>query len=246
MGRRPCLIERENMAEHQKYNGLGPIKMGLMVGIPYCGRPIQMDWALSMWQQRWPLNTNLKYNICRGDRVDESRNSIATMAVNEGFRYLWFVDDDTSPPYFAADKLINDIEQADDGVAAAGGIYFAKKDPTEPVVYKVNGQGAFWKWDYGEVFECMGIGTGCLMIKVEALKNIPQPWFRIVDDKYDEGDLRRLQVSDDLYFCQQATGAGYKILADGGVVCIHWDVDTGRHYTLPEGSYPARKMAKQT
>jgi len=51
-----------------------------------------------------------------------------------------------------------------------------------PIVYRGNGQGAFWKWARWEIFECTGIGTGCMMIKTELFQHLEEPWFKTVHE----------------------------------------------------------------
>jgi predicted SAM-dependent methyltransferase len=44
--------------------------------------------------------------------------------------------------------------------------------------------------------------------------------------------------TEDLWFCNQATKAGWMILADGGILPNHWDTKTGKPYNLPPTSKP--------
>jgi hypothetical protein len=233
---------------------LNPIPIGMTVGLTFgrrsgegqypSAKPVPAEWAVSMLAQVYPLNVNVcKFTTC-GEEVGEARNHIVEEALKMRSKYLWFVDADTAPPKEAARVLMYLLEQSPDDVMVAGGIYCAKMNPTEPVVYRGHGSGAFWKWKVGEVFECTGIGTGCMMIKTEVFKHLEQPYFKTVHEIPENMKLANgaavdsIQTTDDLYFCDKVTAAGFKIMAHGGVQCIHWDIETGTPYMLPQDSYP--------
>ncbi len=127
-----------------------------------------------------------------------------------------------------------------------GGIYCTKTDPPEPIVFKELGAGPFYNWKVGDVFECKGLGAGCMLIKTEVFKHISKPWFLEPDEIFvDAKDgVARNVGTDDLYFCQKVTEAGFKIMAHGGVLPVHIDID-GRMYTLPIDSYPCQGVGLQ-
>ena len=69
-----------------------------------------------------------------------------------------------------------------------------------------------------------------MLIHVPRLLELERPWFKFIDE---HGAI----ISEDAYFCRKVRGAGMKILADGGIVCPHWDAKTGFH-VLDADSYP--------
>lgn len=221
-----------------------PKKIGLVVGLPFCGRLLVPDWALAFAAVNYPGNTNIEFRAIKGGEVGPARNEIAQHALDSGAEWLWFVDDDTAPPFFAPRKLIQDLKEADPDVMVAAGIYVSKQEYPEPLVYLDEGSGPHWRWKIGDVFECGLIGTGCMMIRVELFKHLPKPWFRTVDvvpDGLVDGELvMGASYSDDLYFCKKVKEAGFRILADGGIVCVHWDRNTQTPYSLPKDSYPLK------
>lgn len=200
-------------------------RQGMVLGLPFCGRPVQPEWAISYASLNFPANMNLTVSAIKGIAVDEARCRIAEHAINLGAKYLFFLDDDTAPPYFAVRRLVYALEQADDKTMIAAGIYANKHTyPSEPMVFMHDGDGPFWKWKYGQVFECGSIGTGCMLIKTEVFKHLEKPWFRTINECSEDSNIRKIEMTDDLYFCKKVRDAGFKILADGGVVCVHWDV----------------------
>ena len=230
------------------------LKAGLVIGIPFRARKegttdglVIPEVAITLANLTFPLNTNVAWAPVKGVVRDEARNKIAQESLDIGAPYLWFIDDDVQVPPDAARNLITALKQADDDVMVAAGIYCGKMDPPEPLVYVGgNGLGAHWKWKKGDVFECDSIATGCMMIKTEVFKHIEKPWFRDVDGETEGWTIAnkavgaRLNMTDDLWFCEKVKSAGFKILADARVLCTHWDVPTGKFYELPEDSYPMR------
>jgi hypothetical protein len=216
------------------------MKSGLVIGLPFGRKNVTHEWALGMMSQSYPLNMKIEFAPLKNRKVDEARIEIAKYALKQGARYLWFVDDDTAPPSHAARKLIIDLEMAPSNVMVAAGIYSSRDPMPEPMVFKDHGAGAFWHWKYGEVFECSGIATGCMMIKTEVFRHLPEPWFKTVDYFSDREGVEAIedQHTDDVYFCEKVINAGFKILADGGVLPIHWDNETQIPYYIPEDSYP--------
>lgn len=218
-------------------------QVGLVVGIPTRGLRVAFEWAMCMTAQNYPMNVNRVISVVKGKPVDEARNKIVQFALEKKVKYLWFVDDDVAVPTFASKRLIYDLESADDDVMVAGGVYVTKQDDLpEPCVFMENGMGAHWKWKKGDVFECSGIGTGCMMIKTEVFQHLEQPWFKTVDTMHTNGKVVSETMTDDLYFCNKVKNAGYKILCDGNVLCVHWEYsfDPPKPYTLPEDSWPLK------
>jgi len=230
------------------------LKVGCVVGTPFRKRKpgttdglVVPEWAISLANLTWPCNTNIAWAPVKGLPRDEARNGIADETVRLGSPYLWFVDDDVQVPPDAPRYLLSTLAQAPDDVMVVGGIYTGKLDPPEPLVYvNGNGHGAHWKWKRGDVFECSAIATGCMMIKTEVFKHLEKPWFKDLDGETEGWTIEnkavgaRLNMSDDLYFCEKVQSAGFKILADTRVICSHWDVANDKVFDMPLDSYPMR------
>ena len=225
--------------------------IGLMIGLPLADRAdptastpraVTPEWALSLACQSYPPNVNVKFYPVRGKDSGIARNEIARGALQSESKYLLFIDDDVAVPFFTVRKLIYELEQHPE-VSVIGGIYTTKTIPSEPLVFRGNGTGSFWEWKQGDVFEVTGIATGCMMIRTEVFKKIEEPWFLNYDHQIlsPRGEVINDTGTDDLYFCKKITDAGMKILADGNVICVHWDTEKGVPYCLSETSYPMRK-----
>ena len=201
--------------------GFGSV--GIVIGVPSCGRPTTVRWAINLAAMVYPLNTAVEFCAPEGIEVGEARDYVVQYALERKARYVWFIDDDVLPPNWAAQRLISTLRASD--AMACGGIYPAKRDIYEPLVFQDHGSGPYYDWKPNEVFEVTGfIGTGCLMIKTALFHVLEPPWF--VSSDYP-------RQTDDNYFCQKVLKAGHVILADAGVLCGHFDWKTGKGYWAP-------------
>lgn len=185
---------------------------------------------------QWPNMNRQIAGVVDAPR-DQAANELVKFALARKSQWLYIQDDDVEVPYYAPRKLIYDLDNADEDVMVAGGIYVTKSDPPEPVVYRDSAP--YWRWKAKEVFECDAVGAGCMLIKTEVFLKLKEPWFKVVDSTSENGNP--LFIDDDRWFCMKVRESGFKILADGGILCAHHDLTTGRRYVLPPDSYPLRR-----
>jgi predicted SAM-dependent methyltransferase len=219
-----------------------PNRTGLMVGVPLSGNPLVPEWSFSFHSLHPPMNYNVEYAMVKGRPVDEARCQIAQAAVDKKIKYLFFNDEDVTCPAHTIRQLIYHLEHFPK-VAVAGAIYVHKSPPNMPMVFRGNGAGPFWDWKIGEVFDISGIGMGATMIRVDILKDLEKPWFKTVDsvEAYMNGTNMGELWTEDLYFCDKVTKAGHQIIADGGLLCDHWDAKTGTPYGMSPHAKPFRR-----
>lgn len=246
-----------------------PGGIGLMIGIPYDGKPVPLEYAYHLQNLHPPMNFDVRHLVVKGKPVDVARNEIALAAQQQGIKYLFFNDTDVTVPGHCLRQLIFHLEHWPD-FAVVGAIYCHKSPPQMPMVFRGNGIGPFWDWKMGEVFEVTGIGMGATLIRVAALKDVRQPWFKTVDDctPMENAIPMASMWTEDLWFCKGVTDAvisgrnecktcqkprelckceggfvekHWRIMADGGLLCDHWDNARGIAYSLPKGSKPYQR-----
>lgn len=225
-----------------------PGGVGLMHGIPHDGKPVTLAWAFSFRSASPPMNYDCRLTVVQGKPVAEARQEIAEAALREKCKYLFFNDTDVTHPPHAIRQLIWHLEHYPK-YAVAGGIYCHKSPPQMPMVFRGNGIGPYMDWKIGEVFDVSGIGMGCTLIRCDIFEKLPKPWFKTVDDVTDfmEGKNRTMMWTEDLWFCNLVTThTDYKIMADGGLLCAHWDTMTNTPYELPKNSKPWRESMPPT
>jgi hypothetical protein len=231
-------------------------RFGLAVMLPTITR--NGDQSLRYMAPEWAIRLALLAPLANCSHVILSikdmdrgpcREALIKQARSYGAKWGFFLDDDTVPPPDVLQKLQYVLENADDDVAVAAGIYTTKSDPAVPLVFQDYGIGPFWRWKRGDVFECQDIATGCMMIRLSVFDDLPEPWFVDVHGVEHARSLGLLtdrvsqplatEWTDDMYFCYRLRQAGFRMMAHGGVLCDHWGQD-GRVYRLADDSYPMR------
>ena len=221
-----------------------------VIAYPFGGRPVPVDWHLAVRSLTLPTNAGVVEIFRRGMKLEDGQTSMVEQALDMGAKYILFIEDDTSPPPGVIGELGRVLDTSDDSVMACGGIYTTRCDPPEPIVYMGQGQGAFWNWKLGDIFECWACGLGCTMLKTEIFKLMPKPWFKeikTVDEAREYPELFDVHenqtnggVSTDMFFYAKLAHMGFKVLAHGGVLPVHWDVQKQVGYWLPKNSYPVQ------
>lgn len=226
-------------------NRINPLVKGIVVGMPICGRPVLPQWGLSLACQSYPLGTAVNLRMLEGKKWDAAREQIVEEALERNAAYVWFIDDDVIGPTNGIRELMYAMQNeslADPNVAVVAGVYCTKTDPPEPIIFKEKGKGVHWDWKAGQIFPVWAAGTGYMLIKTEVFRHLSKPWFKVIDN-YDRTSGKIEMASDDIYFCRKlAEETNYKIVAHGGVLCIHYDVYTKKTFELPEDSFPLRDM----
>jgi hypothetical protein len=243
--------------QHWEHTTVEPTaRVGLAVMIPSVTRNadgsmrvIPAEWGMALALLA-PL-ANCRHAILHVKDVERgpARAALVKKARSYGAQWGFFLDDDTVPPPDAMQKLQYVLENADDDVAVAAGIYTTKSDPAVPLVFQDHGIGPYWKWRRGEVFECRAIATGCMMIRLSVFDTLPEPWFVDVHGVEHARSLGlyegqtslplAAEWTDDMFFCWRLRQHGWRLMAHGGVLCDHWGQD-GRCYRLASDSYPMR------
>jgi len=225
--------------------------VGLALGLPFCGRPTTPLWGVALASQTYPLNTSVTHIVVQQVEVGQARNMIVDHALALNATYIMFIDDDVVLPQYAVQRLGYALDTRgpklypESNIAVCGGIYMSKEELTTPVVYKKDGLGASWDWKLDEIFEVESVGTGCMLIATEVFKHLEKPYFKTVEEYVQmEDGVGCQKMTDDIYFCKKVRAAGFKILANGGVICGHYDIKKDKIFTLPEDSYPV-KAAKE-
>lgn len=163
-----------------------------------------------------PKGCTVHFDFKRGYGAARARNLIAGEAVQLGYDWLLMVDSDVLVPRNTLLRLTQTTG------AVCLGCYPRRHTQNGVVELFRTGQK-----DYVETFtsaeldliqapfEVKGGGFGCAMIRVEALRALPKPWFRYVE--YPNGAV----LSEDNYFCGQVRASGRKVFADPQVRCGH-------------------------
>lgn len=177
--------------------------MKIILGVP-TNRQIKAKTAGSLLD----LVAHTQYDLeiivsTRGYNTSENRNYIAAQALKKNCDYLFFVDDDMILPSDTLDELLSC------GKDIVGGVYLTKYEEQKPVVEYLNN-------NRNGLFEVKAIGTGCMLIKIDVFRKLPQPWFKY--EWYSNGMVKR---SHDWIFCEDARNAGFQVWANSNLDIKH-------------------------
>jgi hypothetical protein len=200
----------------------------VLLGVASSGHPTQ-PFLAGLRSLKLPNNVApLQRSVAVGNYVPAQRELIMNDALDEGFDYLFFVDDDIALPPDALELLMQTAE-SDPSVAVAGGLYYSR-DSLRPVTVV--------DWDSNDTANAHipaftstaavpvdGIGFGCALLRVAVARELQTPYFPA--HIYIERSARRARLCDEDYlYCERVRKAGYRVQLDGRVRCPHYDRDS--------------------
>lgn len=174
----------------------------ILIGINNLTEVNQMAYSnhLSLFYRLGRTYKNFDFAICNPRRmsIDNMRNFAAKAAIEGGFEYLWFIDDDVLLKPDALQHLLalkSDI---------AAGITLIRGYPYDPMLFTfADGRQSPNLTEYEQLFRKDGsirkldgldaVGFSCCLIKVSLLKKVEAPWF-----------LTGPNFTEDVFFCQRA------------------------------------------
>lgn len=161
-----------------------------------------------------PAGIEYRVHNIYGMAVAAAYNDAALIAMGEGADYLLTIEDDTYPPAAGLVKLLQGNTEI------IGGWYPKRQAVREgvPIILKDGKRQALSEPD-GSLQEVYTIPQGFTLFKTRVFRMLPFPYFATTP-----------QLSQDSYFSQLAREAGFKLICDTSVRCVHKDRETGVEY----------------
>lgn len=228
----------------------------IMFGIPTLGQ-IRIEWANAFNGVVIPTNFSNSTHTPTGFRTADAQNLIAQHAIDTGFQWVLYIEDDVIVPPDLLLRLRPYCQHA--RYPMVSGLYFVKGNRREPMIYRGRGSGPYLHWKPGDRVWCDGVPTGCLLVHTRLLAEVGK-----VSESYEvragskmmvrrifeaprmawqeeNGGYRKLIGTSDLYLCDRIrkerllAKAGWKalqkqrhpFLVDTGIACGHIDRSTG-------------------
>ena len=145
-----------------------------------------------------------------GCNVHQARINIVKEAQKGDCTHLLFVDSDMVFKPETVEKLLGydkDIVGAD---------YNMRELPLKSTVKIHDKQGnQIFEPSTDKLYECVAIGTGFMLIKMEVFKKLTYPWF------FYEQDRNEMTMGSDMWFCNKAREFDYQIWADPTLAVGH-------------------------
>lgn len=193
--------------------------MRTMIGIPTMGTvPVRFMASLLAMKRAG----DVEFEVTDHSLIYDARNRIAKLAIDEGFDRVLWLDSDM---VFSPDLMERLSERLDQGREFVSALYFKRKQPPEPVIYRdcclredENGKpvpSAVVYRDFPEnaLFEIAGSGFGAVMTTVQLLKD--------VYEAYGLPFSPAGGLGEDLSFCARVSELGQKMWCDSSIQLGH-------------------------
>ena len=165
---------------------------------------------------------DVMYAINKGTLIYDSRNQLLNAAKENNVDRLLWLDSDMDIPMDAMRKLGEDLDQ---GYEIVSGLYFKRKPPYSPTIYKecrldkigtslIPVANTYHDYPKDSIFEIDACGFGCVMMTMDAVKTVLGKF----------GLMPFMPVGgfgEDLSFCLRAREAGLKIWCDSRIRLGH-------------------------
>jgi SAM-dependent methyltransferase len=227
-------------------------------------KPISPLWHRARMGLSYGTNINNCEYVADGMEVGEARSYVAAGCLRQRVTptFLFLIDSDVIVPNDAFTKLFYHLKTKP-WVDIAAGVYVVKgAPPYDPLIYRENGEGAFWDWAVGDILTTKQHGIrsvhmGLTLIRVSLFQRMKdaglvhgdgtdmddEPFFKTTDESWEEPGRGRQthKGTEDIYFCEKARRIDAQILVDTSVLAGHLDEATGIVYGLPGDTSPIER-----
>ena len=163
----------------------------------------------------------VRFGFAQSSLVYDGRNALSNMAIDEGYDRVLWLDSDMVFDEHLFRRL---SEHLDLGKEMVSGLYFSRKPPLRPVVYKAiylrQGESApvpvadsFEDYPADYVFPVAGCGFGAVMMTTDLLRR--------VRDAYGLPFFPVSGFGEDLAFCLRVSELGATIWCDASIKLGH-------------------------
>lgn len=214
---------------------------------------VSIEWSCAVKSLLWPMNVGFVQVVVKDDvggEIAESRNRCVAQAFafeNHARKvsHLMWLDDDVIPDRSAVIQLLSWR------MPIVTGAYYAKYQPSEPLLLKERGCGTH-QYVPGEAFEVWGHGMGLCLVNMDVYRKLMPS---APADKYgnrefyrtlgpgsleEDGETVLTCQSEDLSFVEFYRDFGYKAWADCSKEAFGWHYDAGL-----KAAYPLRQWFEQ-
>lgn len=229
-------------------------KKRLLVATPTRGS-VRIEWCHHRYGQVIPVNweaSNFDLNtFALGYWIDDAYNLIVNHALGLGVEWVLFIEDDVLIPFDTFKRMAQYME--DGSIPVVSGLYSAKSNPPEPLLFRGRGNGCFKDWTLGDKVWVDGVPMGCLLVHMSIFKwmadhvesyKLPSGETvakifitpRFIDWDKKTLTYRRMEGTQDLYFFDRLMQQDvlkkcgfsmpdeqYQFLCDTEIQCLHID-----------------------
>lgn len=158
---------------------------------------VKVRWAQARYQQSIPINWGCSgfgvddYDVL-GYTVDDAFNIIAKHIIEKNYEWLIVIEDDVIvPPNLLItfnEYMTGNKKYKDKAIPIVSGLYKTKCRPSEPIVLRGRGNGAYTEFEEGEPVWCDGFGLGCVLIHCSLIRYM---WGICPEYRVNDGNVTR-------------------------------------------------------
>jgi hypothetical protein len=146
----------------------------MIVGTASTGN-VRIEWVQARVGQGIPTNWSWvqMYQYINGYmplryQVADAQNLIVAEAMRGNYDFMLLYEHDVVPPVDALIKLNEYMKAGTPPVVS--GLYCTRSRPSEPMIYRGRGNGAFMDWQPGDLVWCDGVPTGFLLVNMAIIR----------------------------------------------------------------------------
>ena len=156
-----------------------------------------------------------KHTFLANTLIYDARNILAAEAIDTGADRILFIDSDM---YFEPDMMERMADDLDNGADFVCGIFFKRKPPILPCIYKAleakpRNIEVYTDYPKDTMFTVAGCGFGAVMINVDVIKAVAGAFGKPFSPVGALGE--------DLSFCYNARQLGYELWCDSRIKIGH-------------------------
>jgi hypothetical protein len=197
---------------------------------------VPVELMLNTMQVMQPLNITMSWVVMKNDLSARLREQMTEQALERGCNYLFYWDDDVLIPNMTWYRMLNFMNRYPD-IGAITGVVWTRAVPTEPILYKDGGAGAYWGFSTNPEDgpeDVYAAGAGCLMARADAVRKMERPWWHDEKTGSASGGYQGV-IGHDLRFCRNMKNqTGYRVTVDGSLQCHHFDVAEQKVFKIPD------------
>jgi len=198
---------------------------------------VAFEWALNHMQLAIPLGATIAYMAVKQKYSGPARDEMTHRALEIGPEYIFYWDDDVILPSNTF-YMMHNVMERDPSIGLLTGVVCTREDPTEPMIYRDQGWGAWWDFSTDPNHppeDIFSAGGGCLLVRTEAIRKMKAPyWLDTMGNSSDPEAGGKSIWGHDVYFINKLREqSGMRTCVMGAVLCGHWDIEKQKMYSFP-------------
>lgn len=181
------------------------------------GQVIPTNWSMVEMLQFMNAYYPLRYQVA------DAQNMIVKEAVEKDFEWLFLIEHDTIIPRDCFVRINQYMKEKRHPVVS--GLYYTRSQPSEPILYRGRGVGAYTNWKKGDRVWVDGVPTGCLLIHCGILRKMweeseeysvsgskTRRVFHTPNDAWfdpESGQYNAINGTSDLHWCSRVMEGNY-------------------------------------